>query len=41
MYGTLRSIEGLPVFDQIIMNGRDASSPLPDWYKRMKEQVGN
>ena len=40
VYGTLRSIEGLPAFDQVL-GERDASSPLPGWYKRMKEQVGN
>ena len=40
VYGTLRSIEGLPAHDEIL-EGRDASSPLPDWYTRMKAQVGN
>lgn len=40
VYGTLRSIEGLPAHDEVL-EGRDAASPLPDWYQRMKVQVGN
>ena len=40
VYGTLRSIEGLPAHDAVL-EGRDAGSPLPDWYQRMKVQVGN
>lgn len=38
VYGTLRSIEGLPAHEEAIHN-RDSASPLPDWYQRMKVQV--
>lgn len=38
VYGTLRSIEGLPAHNEIL-EGRSDSSPLPSWYQRMKAQV--
>lgn len=38
VYGTLRAIEGLPAHTQVVEE-RDASSPIPDWYKRMKDHV--
>ena len=38
VYGTIRSIEGLPAHTEML-DGRDASSPLPEWYQRMKMQV--
>lgn len=38
VYGVLRSIEGLPAHEEV-MGGRDQSSPLPNWYQRMKSQM--
>jgi hypothetical protein len=38
VYGTLRSIEGLPAHSRIFEN-RDPERPLSAWYKRMKTQI--
>lgn len=36
VYGALRSIEGLPAHNRILV---DADRPLRDWYQRMKSKV--
>lgn len=36
VYGALRSIEGLPAHNRILV---DVDRPLRDWYQRMKSKV--
>jgi hypothetical protein len=36
VYGTLRSIEGLPAHDRVVVN---REGPLRDWYDKMKIKV--
>jgi hypothetical protein len=37
VYGTLRSIEGLSAHKEVLR--RDESSPLPEWYQRMRSKL--
>jgi len=38
VYGTLRSVEGLPTHDQVVMED-ETNLVLKDWYLRVKERL--